>query len=496
MLSSLPPIIPHDAHNLWSPAPSSIASRPPATPAGRATSRSEQQSRRAAERRDGGQIGQQKSALELVRADEELLSYRKANIRRFGAGWLRPPGVPKTYQAMIDEAVERAEQEALARREAAINEAQAAAEEEARQQMAMDVDGGGVITGDGMERDLDDEVPEANEDGDDEDEDEDEDEDDEEEGYSSDEAAQQQERDLDNSIPEAGSYQHTDTEVEDSTTSDEDERNSPRPTIPRPSPHANPFTSPAFNPATTAARLQREMYDRDNRRHSARADDNASCPNPSDSYRSQPYLSDSEESEPHSSLLAARRSQRVVQFANPQQPQQQLQQPQQPSEAQHLFTPENNLNVSTRASPGGLANARFAQPIRPAVSPENQMPATSVPQQQPQARRPPPPPQPQFRHPSGPQQLGFGNPGIARQAAVGGRGFAYGYGDAAADDADTSLLGSSGAGISGAGSSPLGVAGPSGPSAAAAGSRGDGGRAIGGRGRARGGRAVGRGRQG
>ena len=77
---------------------------------------------------------------------------------------------------MIDEAVERAEQEALARREAAQNETQAAAEEEARRQMAMDIDGGGITAGDGMERNLDDEVPEADENDDDENENEDEDE--------------------------------------------------------------------------------------------------------------------------------------------------------------------------------------------------------------------------------------------------------------------------------------------------------------------------------
>lgn len=113
----------------------------------------------------------------------------------------------------MDEAAERAEQEAIARREAAQMEQQAAAEEEARRMQAMhgmDVDGEDEV--EGMERDLDGEVPEGENlggsDGDD-----DEDFLDEEDGG--------EERDLDDDVPEAGSYEHTDTEVEDPT-SDED----------------------------------------------------------------------------------------------------------------------------------------------------------------------------------------------------------------------------------------------------------------------------------
>ncbi|KAL8730086.1 MAG: hypothetical protein Q9166_004285 [cf. Caloplaca sp. 2 TL-2023] len=69
--------------------------------------------------------------LTSLRHDEILIRNRKANIRRFGAGWLRPPGVPKTLQGMVDERAEREEQELTAQREQAMMEAQAAAEEEA-----------------------------------------------------------------------------------------------------------------------------------------------------------------------------------------------------------------------------------------------------------------------------------------------------------------------------------------------------------------------------
>ncbi|KAF2229911.1 hypothetical protein EV356DRAFT_366309 [Viridothelium virens] len=57
------------------------------------------------------------SPLALLRADERALAHRKQNIRRFGAGWIRPPGVQKTYQAAMEEAAEKEEQEVLARRE-------------------------------------------------------------------------------------------------------------------------------------------------------------------------------------------------------------------------------------------------------------------------------------------------------------------------------------------------------------------------------------------
>lgn len=52
----------------------------------------------------------------MLRADENAIATRKANIRRFGAGWLRPPGIGKTLQGLEDERLEREEQEAAAMR--------------------------------------------------------------------------------------------------------------------------------------------------------------------------------------------------------------------------------------------------------------------------------------------------------------------------------------------------------------------------------------------
>jgi hypothetical protein len=200
---------------------------------------------------------------EQLLADERAIEQRKLNLRRFGAGWLRPPGVAKTFQARLDEEQERREQAEVARREAQMAELAAAA----AQQEQVPVE---VLE---EERDLDDEVPDADaevteseEDDDDDDDDEDEEEEEEEgnvtvepsrfgedsmlenslvggDGFSParaeryldaedaelDGRAQDMrdlgvERDLDEEIPEAGSYEHTDTEEE---TSDSDSGSEP-----------------------------------------------------------------------------------------------------------------------------------------------------------------------------------------------------------------------------------------------------------------------------
>lgn len=123
-------------------------------------------------RRDDSNIAP--SPLTLLLAEEAAITARKANIRKFGATWIRPPGIAKTYQAMVDEAAERAEQEVLARREmemAAMRAAMEREEEAARQRGAGWVtDGNDPVVAEGeavgvagmeMERDLDEEVPEA-----------------------------------------------------------------------------------------------------------------------------------------------------------------------------------------------------------------------------------------------------------------------------------------------------------------------------------------------
>jgi len=173
-----------------------------------------------------------RSSLAALRADEANIEQRKQNVRRFGATWLRPPGVAKTYQAQMDEEAERAEQAELARREALMSEL-AAAE---RSQVQLGADGAGEEVME--ERDLDADVPDADADGEQDvtfneesllegsdliREQEEEDllsqqmirlEEAELEGRLQDERDLGLERDLDEDVPEAGSYEHTDTEEE------------------------------------------------------------------------------------------------------------------------------------------------------------------------------------------------------------------------------------------------------------------------------------------
>ena len=176
---------------------------------------------------------QPRTMLSVLRADENTILNRKKNIRRYGAGWLRPPGVPKTLQGMDDERAEREEQERAANRDFEYYEAHRLAEAEARAQEQE-----GMALGEGeqqeLERDLDDDVPDADADVEDEDYEPYEDFD---EPYGAWESGMvavptmeeeaegdytEGERDLDEDVPEAGSYQHTDTELEDES-SDEGE---------------------------------------------------------------------------------------------------------------------------------------------------------------------------------------------------------------------------------------------------------------------------------
>ncbi|MCJ1340401.1 hypothetical protein MMC09_005695 [Bachmanniomyces sp. S44760] len=203
MLSSLPAIGPQSAHNLWYP---SLATQPlPVSDPSSALNStdpnhaSRSQHQRSQRNNHNNHVnGTPRTILSILRADENNIILRKRNIQKFGAGWIRPLGVPKTLQGLSDERAEREEQEAVARRyesqtfglsmslftrsrayniipdhELAMLEAQAAAEAEAEAAGEMGEDGEG---GDGvLDRDLDDDIPHAG-DVDEEDDEDDEDE--------------------------------------------------------------------------------------------------------------------------------------------------------------------------------------------------------------------------------------------------------------------------------------------------------------------------------
>lgn len=182
------------------------------------------------------------SQLAQLRADEHIIQLRKFNVMRFGAGWLRPPGVTKTLQSKLEEAQEHLEQMEMQRRDAALRAQEEAAAHAAGRPVGFD----GTLP-DQEERDLDAEVPDG--DGstiasDDEAENtanvtfHEESlvqgspavlrrvalqmEDAELDGRLQDERDMAMEGDLDDDVPEAGSYEHTDTEDEDDSSSDED----------------------------------------------------------------------------------------------------------------------------------------------------------------------------------------------------------------------------------------------------------------------------------
>ncbi|OCK91304.1 uncharacterized protein K441DRAFT_707318 [Cenococcum geophilum 1.58] len=264
---SLPLITPRDDSPLWppalppppDPAPPPQADHLPTTPL--PTHHTHHRRPTSHHTHHRGHPSPPFSPLLALTLDENAIAQRKQNVRRFGAGWLRPPGVAKTYQASMDEAAEREEQEMLARREQELLEL-ASAQEEATAAAAAAAAAGDAGAGAGAgggaeggaqgeeeegvgERDLDDEVPEAESDGS---EGSDGDGDEGEDGGGDGEGEMtfngssflegsivaadaeveqmlemeeagvlQDERDLDDDVPEAGSYQHTDTELEDSS---------------------------------------------------------------------------------------------------------------------------------------------------------------------------------------------------------------------------------------------------------------------------------------
>jgi hypothetical protein len=187
-------------------------------------------------------ISTSRSPLAQLGADEHVIELRKFNVKRFGAGWLRPPGVTKTLQSKLEEAQEQLEQIEMQRRDAELRA------QEAAQHAAMGVPGLDVEeVPDQEERDLDADVPEAEQSALASDEDPEytasvtfneasllqgspggirqaalELEDAELDGRLQDVRDLGMEGDLDDDVPEAGSYEHTDTELEDDS-SDEDE---------------------------------------------------------------------------------------------------------------------------------------------------------------------------------------------------------------------------------------------------------------------------------
>ncbi|KAI4736238.1 hypothetical protein E4T50_13269 [Aureobasidium sp. EXF-12298] len=255
--------------------------RPPSSDPHTTDTNAAQQSRRLTQQTSAPT----RQSLAQLLADEQAISHRKHNIRRFGAGWIKPPGVAKTLQAETEEKAEREEQEALQRREQMMMDMQAQQEAEEARNRAVEAEAEAEQE---AEVDLDEEIPDAEEDEDEDEDITDSDEEEEEEEQSElhselqshlqhsevpvaeditfneesmfadtsiaalDEESREQERyrhlqeaeltgvaqdefdlgierDLDDSVPEAGSYQHTDSELEDSDEESDDEEEEEEP---------------------------------------------------------------------------------------------------------------------------------------------------------------------------------------------------------------------------------------------------------------------------
>ncbi|KAH8193896.1 hypothetical protein TruAng_011938 [Truncatella angustata] len=117
----------------------------------------------------------ERSPLARLRADEQNLERRMHNVSNFGSAWLKPPGIPKTLHQIREERREQEEhQEAMRREQLAqeLAEAEAAGGDDPAEGGPSDPDAvmGDIVGSDAMddvqldgagERDLDDEVPEA-----------------------------------------------------------------------------------------------------------------------------------------------------------------------------------------------------------------------------------------------------------------------------------------------------------------------------------------------
>ncbi|KAI8419232.1 hypothetical protein FOFC_01809 [Fusarium oxysporum] len=176
MFTTLPDFTPRDSHSLWY-----RSSRSPYTPPGPLDDFSGDThniQHGANQARQRTKLIE-RSALARLAADEQYMQRRRLNVQNYGSGWLKPPGVPKTLHQMREEKREQEEhQEAMRREQLAQELAQAEAEGMPGEGTMDDVQLDGA-------QDLDDEIPDADEEGyafgDDDDEDEDDDEEDDEE---------------------------------------------------------------------------------------------------------------------------------------------------------------------------------------------------------------------------------------------------------------------------------------------------------------------------
>ncbi|KAF3280178.1 hypothetical protein TWF970_002932 [Orbilia oligospora] len=126
MSLGLPLLTPRDTQSLWytpshtfgytvPPKPTStpLLQSTQATPAAANQHSHHQQYRAQRDATRSALAAYGPSALQQLAIDEDAVEKRKLHIARFGATWIKPPGMMKTLQGVIDEELERAEQMAM-----------------------------------------------------------------------------------------------------------------------------------------------------------------------------------------------------------------------------------------------------------------------------------------------------------------------------------------------------------------------------------------------
>ncbi|KZL84841.1 hypothetical protein CI238_08804 [Colletotrichum incanum] len=168
MFGLLPDLTPRDSHSIWY-----TSSRNPVTQAALLDAHdqrdnnnhggpSQQQQQHNSSSRRAGQLLIERSALARLRADEQQMDRRRLHVQNFGSTWLKPPGVPKSLHQIREERREQEEHAEAMRREQL---AQELAEAEAAGQDGLEdvVEGEEAGEEGGEVRDLDDEIPDAEE---------------------------------------------------------------------------------------------------------------------------------------------------------------------------------------------------------------------------------------------------------------------------------------------------------------------------------------------
>ncbi|KAI0882413.1 Apc15p protein-domain-containing protein [Annulohypoxylon maeteangense] len=193
MLSLLPDLAPRDSHALWytstrNPLASASLDASPYPPNNPSALGPQPHDPSGLNHRRGAHL-LDRSPLARLRADEQTLERRRANVTNFGAAWLKPLGIPKTLHQLREERREAEEHaEALRREQLAQELAEAEAAGGGGVDALLDAQGEGEgedgvmddVQLDGA-RDLDEDIPEADDfgagSGSDEEEDEDEEDD-------------------------------------------------------------------------------------------------------------------------------------------------------------------------------------------------------------------------------------------------------------------------------------------------------------------------------